>query len=743
MNPTTFNEFCKQIDPHWPVEISGDFITFWNSDGQEFYVKYRSLVKVLQKWQDQNKKIRNFIESHSEFDPTKGPWIYKEKIFREVFKIFFSDPDFKGVVTLAGSQTRGLMLTINKLIGAITHNTACAPGDPLLLDQESLSLFLKMEGLSNASADLAEAFRNICGFCADYNGSSEPWKANDPKCSQVIHNLKMLANWLEKEFANFRGIKMRSTVAESAEWYPRVPWIAICPPEQNVNKGVYVALCFGREGNGLVAGFAESVTAPAGLKTVDRRSNASLSIDVDGPEPETKYNNSFVNPLEVQRSSFDINVLREHIQVSLDQCINFLKLKPNRIFSFVELSQFVDAVKNCGFVSKEQIETRFFKSLLAKPFVILTGNSGTGKTILGQLLAHWLTGQDDEAECGYRVVPVGADWTDNRNVVGFVNHLRPNPERKNRPFFHSTPVLDLILRANKYSTRPYFLILDEMNLSHVERYFADLLSAMESGKGIVLHSEAEPLETGAGIPVEPIVDFPDNLFVIGTVNIDETTYMFSPKVLDRANVIEFRVTATDVEDFLKGGGNAILPIQPAPTGYAEGFLDLARRVKNPLQTDLQLARLEKDLPPGVIEKLKKCRKVLGELFAILQGCRQEFAYRTIKDILNYARVDYELTEDYLEWDWQNCMDVQSLQKILPKLHGTKKRVSPVLVALATYCENLNVEEALKLVREDVNPELYKVSEAGRYQTPVFKNSYAKICEMISTVRRDQFVSFIQ
>jgi len=338
---------------------------------------------------------------------------------------------------------------------------------------------------------------------------------------------------------------------------------------------------------------------------------------------------------------------------------------------------------------------------------------------------------------------VGADWTDNRNIVGFVNHLRKNPRQENRPIFNSTPVLDLILRANADNTRPFFLILDEMNLSHVERYFADLLSAMESGKSIVLHSEAEPLETGAGNAVKSIVARPDNLFVIGTVNVDETTYMFSPKVLDRANVIEFRVTPTNIDGFLKSGGQGIRPIGKAPVGHAQGFLDLARRVANPTKTGLKLAKPVTELPSEVSENLEQCRKVLANLFAILHECRQEFAYRTIKDILNYVHVDYELTEDGVMWDWQRCMDVQCLQKILPKLHGTKKRISPVLVALAKYCEELKVEEALKLVREEVNPESYKVIEADRYKELVFKDSYLKVCEMIRTVRRDQFVSFIQ
>src|SRR5690606_24433993 len=93
---------------------------------------------------------------------------------------------------------------------------------------------------------------------------------------------------------------------------------------------------------------------------------------------------------------------------------------------------------------------------------------------------------------------------------------------------------------------PYFLILDEMNLSHVERYFADFLSVMESKDFIKLHSSEVDINQ-----VPSKIEWPINLFIIGTVNIDETTYMFSPKVLDRANVIEFRVDKDDIKRFLE------------------------------------------------------------------------------------------------------------------------------------------------------------------------------------------------
>jgi 5-methylcytosine-specific restriction protein B len=110
-------------------------------------------------------------------------------------------------------------------------------------------------------------------------------------------------------------------------------------------------------------------------------------------------------------------------------------------------------------------------------------------------------------------------------------------------------VVDLILEAGKEenANKPYFLILDEMNLSHVERYFADFLSTMESEEEpMYLHSPDDWIDD-----MPATIKLPKNLFIIGTVNVDETTYMFSPKVLDRAHVIEFRVSDEEMENFLK------------------------------------------------------------------------------------------------------------------------------------------------------------------------------------------------
>ncbi len=95
----------------------------------------------------------------------------------------------------------------------------------------------------------------------------------------------------------------------------------------------------------------------------------------------------------------------------------------------------------------------------------------------------------------------------------------------------------------------FFLILDEMNLSHVERYFADFLSGFESNEKIHLHSNGNETQTISKKNIPEKIRLPDNLFVIGTVNVDETTYMFSPKVLDRANVIEIKTSEENLKHF--------------------------------------------------------------------------------------------------------------------------------------------------------------------------------------------------
>lgn len=169
-------------------------------------------------------------------------------------------------------------------------------------------------------------------------------------------------------------------------------------------------------------------------------------------------------------------------------------------------------------VLKTDFARRYITSLLAKPFVILTGNSGTGKTRISKQFAEYLEWNSDDGKKNWVIIPVGADWTDNTKILGYYNPLAEDGKGK----YEKTKIVELIEEANRHKEIPYFVILDEMNLSHVERYFSDFLSHMETP------DTPFELEGYTGR-----LDYPENMFVVGTVNIDETTYMFSPKVLDR------------------------------------------------------------------------------------------------------------------------------------------------------------------------------------------------------------------
>lgn len=140
-----------------------------------------------------------------------------------------------------------------------------------------------------------------------------------------------------------------------------------------------------------------------------------------------------------------------------------------------------ESVFESGLIFPETLITRFVASLLTKPFVLLTGLSGSGKTKIAQSFVKWIC--KDESQ--FKIIPVGADWTNREPLLGYPNGL--NAIEYVSP---DSGALDLIVEAAKLENqhKPYFLILDEMNLSHVERYFADFLSVMESDDKINLYS---------------------------------------------------------------------------------------------------------------------------------------------------------------------------------------------------------------------------------------------------------------
>ncbi|QOJ28706.1 MAG: hypothetical protein HRU80_07360 [Ignavibacteriales bacterium] len=361
------------------------------------------------------------------------------------------------------------------------------------------------------------------------------------------------------------------------------------------------------------------------------------------------------------------------------------KLQGNIKKTPLSIPKIIESITATNLIYSPEIITRFIAALLTKPFIILTGLSGSGKTKLAHSIVKLFCSSSEQ----YKLVPVGADWTSREPMLGF-----PDSIEKNRYIKPESGVLQLIIEANKAKNqdKPFFLILDEMNLSHVERYFADFLSAMESGDKIYLHDDTEGKDD-----IAPFIRFPKNLFIIGTVNIDETTYMFSPKVLDRANVIEFRVSKSDMSKFLSN--NTIINddgIEGLEAGMAGDFLDLAQK---------------KDLKYGNTT-------IIGELvlfFDELKKVGAEFGYRTATEIKRFTAFAKMLNN---EWSDEKIFDYAIMQKLLPKVHGSQRKLKDPLKKMAEFCmkdnkspENfLNKEAKLDLETNDnINDVRYPVT----------------------------------
>ena len=248
-----------------------------------------------------------------------------------------------------------------------------------------------------------------------------------------------------------------------------------------------------------------------------------------------------------------------------------------------------------------------------KRFVLLAGLSGTGKTSVARAFA--------EAYCRalglgdwrsrYAQIAVRPDWTDPTGLLGFVNSIADPPS------FQAAEALHLLLAADADRTRPYFLCLDEMNLARVEHYFAPFLSAMEGAAGtLALHGEMDAIDN-----VQPRIAWPENLFIFGTVNMDESTHPFSDKVLDRAFTFEF------------------------------------------WDVDLAAWKTSKHADGADATIVDQVAQHLQALYSALYPARRHFGYRTADEVLAYCEAGSAALAI------ESLLDSATLMKVLPRIRG--------------------------------------------------------------------------
>jgi 5-methylcytosine-specific restriction enzyme B len=499
----------------------------------------------------------------------------------------------------------------------------------------------------------------------------------------------------------------------------RIPWLALLRDGQAVSNGIYPVFLYYKEHKLLVLAYGLSETQAAtnnwNLNSPTKTIHQLITGEFNSIP--ARYGDSFVHSYyHLNTSATDFGLNPKTIDKDLDAIVDIYKKLPLGSTSGSTLGIDYKIKKgqhplfqkifynNCiesGLNFSDKLILRFIASLCTKPFVILTGLAGSGKTKLAQAFSQWIC-TDDSQVC---IVPVGADWTNREPLLGFPNALDPTK--------YSSPengALQLLIKANANPNKPYFLILDEMNLSHVERYFADFLSAMESHEPIPLHTE----DSIQDIPKSILL--PKNLFIIGTVNIDETTYMFSPKVLDRANAIEFRVTHDEMETYLDNPAKLNMDMLKARgADMAEDFVSKAKAESNGF-TDSET------LNAALLSFFRELKKVGAE-----------FGYRTASEIKRFAEIIHTLEAG---WTTEEIVDAAVMQKLLPKIHGSRRKIEPSLKALATLCL-VQQEDAVKVMS---NLEEVDLTDPIRIKYPL---SLEKISRMYKAVVQDGFTSFAE
>nr|WP_297093195.1 AAA family ATPase [Thermococcus sp.] len=407
-----------------------------------------------------------------------------------------------------------------------------------------------------------------------------------------------------------------------------------------------------------------------------------------------------------------------------------------------------DYLASKGYLYHEHLVSQFYTALKTKGFVILSGLTGTGKTKIVQELAELL----DSSGENFLFLSVRPDWRDSNALLGYYNPLTKA--------YHKTSLLEFILQAvkdyedNWDEALPYFILLDEMNLAHVEYYFADFLSVLESGRDedgftrepLRLH-DIDEIEEKEGIPKKLFL--PPNLYIIGTVNMDETTYSFSPKVLDRAFTVEFH----DVE----------LEAYP-PDGKGKLSSEALGALRETILEDIRgrdgqfLARSKEEINEA-IKKLKDTGywQILIRLNALLKPYDMHFGYRVVDEIALFFKSAKESEEaGIVKFKNDNeIFDLALLMKILPKFHGNRKRLEKPLTKVLEACirgefgvkfkEN-NQEKSLKMPRD-----IEKISSGAIIEMLAnwesyrenfrFRHTAKKVLRMLRQLHEIGFASF--
>jgi 5-methylcytosine-specific restriction endonuclease McrBC GTP-binding regulatory subunit McrB len=353
--------------------------------------------------------------------------------------------------------------------------------------------------------------------------------------------------------------------------------------------------------------------------------------------------------------------------------------------------------------SPSALSTSYLTAMRTKPFLLLAGISGTGKSRIVKQMAFEscpdipALRSDKTAPGNYELIEVKPNWHDSSELLGYESEI-------GGPHYVVTPFVRFLVKAMRYPDVPFFVCMDEMNLAPVEQYFAEFLSVLESRKllsdGTItseplikadifskyadqLHRDLDITDTETYKTVYDRLKndglrLPSNLIVVGTVNMDETTHQFSRKVIDRAMTIEMNIedAETPFKNFFEGGDALHYYDNPQPKDL---FLPKVVQASEALSIlDAEDASYLKENVP----------RLLHSLNSALNGTPFKIAYRVQNElILYFFSLREENSDEASEVLLAQAMDAILMTKVLPRIEGDEDLLDKPLKALAQFTEN--------------------------------------------------------
>lgn len=422
----------------------------------------------------------------------------------------------------------------------------------------------------------------------------------------------------------------------------------------------------------------------------------------------------------------------------------------------------------------------YIEAIKSKPFLLLAGISGTGKSRIVREFAfkscpNYLQDKDGTTPGNYCMIEMKPNWHDSTELLGYYSRLGNNPG------YQFTKFVKFLVKAKMYPDVPFFVCLDEMNLAPVEQYFAEILSILETRKVVIGEDGNRTIKTEAIIDAEHFkalgkiggfapsftdrdiymklydidtesdidevvgkradlttegLTLPDNVVIIGTVNMDDTTHQFSRKVIDRAMTIE--MNGGNLRNMFGGSKNLEYLPEEEQKKWQNAF---TRRYV----TADEVLEAHSDVAEELIDKLPS---KLEQINLALKGTPFEVSYRVLNELTIMVGV---MLDEGNELDDAIAQSVNNilLMKILPRIEGdaemfalSREYKTKVGVSYDNRLEWLkdiapDIKEPLTDAESD-NNDTEEKAEAVKEHQPTAKD---KIQEMIDRLNNQEFTRF--